>query len=132
MFLILLVIIPLPTLAMSPLELTPKQRIVQKIAYYSYHSGLAENLIVEVARCESGYSQSAVSPTNDIGVMQINLRYNGERAKKLGYDIYQEDDNIRFGIYLILHDGLMQSYSASSKCWSKTFPPTLALSLPSG
>jgi soluble lytic murein transglycosylase-like protein len=62
-------------------------------------------------------NQKAVSKTQDFGVMQINEKYNGDLAEKLGYDIHNEDDNILFGVYLIWKDGAKRHYSASSKCW---------------
>ena len=118
---ILLFLVPFVSFALG--EPTPKQQVVQKIAYYAYHAGLPESLVIEIARCESGWNQSAVSKTLDYGVMQISKKYNGELAKKLGFDINKTEDNIRFGIFLIKEGGAYRHYSASYKsCWGKTFP----------
>ena len=51
--------------------------------------------MVEIARCESAFRQtlsdgSVLKGTHDpadTGVMQINSRYHGERAKELGLDL---------------------------------------------
>lgn len=103
---------------MSPLKLTPKQEIAQKIAFIAYHMGVDEKLAIQIAKCESGLNQNAVSSTKDYGVMQINKKANGKLAEKLGFNIHNTDDNIRFGLWLILKDGAKRHYSASFKCWN--------------
>ncbi len=87
------------------------------MAYYAFYLGVDEQLAVEIARCESNFIQSAVSRTNDIGVMQISLKHHAATAKKLGYNLYNLDDNIRYGVWLIWKNGAITDYAASSKCW---------------
>ncbi len=57
-----------------------------------------------VVACESHFRQfrsdgtPLISPTDDVGVMQINIPQWGEKAKALGLDIYHsERDNIIMG-----------------------------------
>lgn len=57
-----------------------------------------------VVACESHFRQfdkdgnPLISPTNDVGVMQINIPTWAEKAKDLGLDIYHsERDNIIMG-----------------------------------
>ncbi len=51
---------------------------------------------------------------SDIGVCQINERYNNDLARKLGYDIYTEEGNKAFALYLFNNRGT-QPWNAS-KC----------------
>ena len=82
-------------------------------------------ILVDIARCESTFQQyddngkvvRGKIDSDDIGVMQINERYHGETAKKLGMDIYQIDGNIAYAKYLYEKKGT-QPWSASAKCWS--------------
>ncbi len=83
-------------------------------------------ILAEVARCESRYHQFTKSgdvirgmvDSDDIGVMQINERYNGVTAKNLGFDIYTLDGNLAFGQWMYDHQGT-QPWSASEPCWGK-------------
>lgn len=85
-----------------------------------------EPLIVDVARCESqithwtehGHVLQGWIDDDDIGLMQINRRYHGATARKLGYDIYDIQGNIMYARYLYEREGL-QPWSASKPCWSK-------------
>ena len=82
-------------------------------------------ILVDIARCESTFKQyqadgrvvRGLIDNDDIGLMQINERYHGETAKKLGLDIYKVDGNIEYAKYLYKKFGT-QPWSASSKCWS--------------
>jgi hypothetical protein len=55
-----------------------------------------EPLLVDIARCESAFRQYGTDGqvlrgkvhNADVGVMQINEKYRGPQADKLGYDIY--------------------------------------------
>ncbi len=60
-------------------------------------------VMVKKIKCESGYKQfwpngkPKISPTQDVGVIQINQTH-WKEAKKLGLDIFNsEDDNIKMG-----------------------------------
>lgn len=84
-------------------------------------------ILAEVARCESGFThinskgdvvRGRVNK-NDIGVMQINTGYHGEKAEELGYDIMTLEGNMAFARYLYNKYGT-DPWSASAKCWKKT------------
>jgi len=84
-------------------------------------------ILAEIARCESGFNQFDAQGNplrgritrNDMGVMQINEGYHGERAEELGYDIKTLEGNMAFARYLYNKYGI-QPWSASAKCWKKT------------
>lgn len=75
-----------------------------------------------VIRCESQYRQYEnedgtgsvlVSPTNDIGITQINKRVWGEEAKRLGFDIMQEDGNLKMARHVYERQGISAWVCAS-------------------
>ena len=82
-------------------------------------------ILVDVARCESSFRQFNPDGTvvhgrvdnDDIGVMQINERYQGDSAKKLGYDIYTVEGNVAYAKHLYQKQGA-QPWSSSEPCWS--------------
>lgn len=82
------------------------------------------HVMVEVARCESGFRQFQANGevlfsyfgTPDAGVYQINEYYHLSQATKMGIDIYTVEGNIRYAKYLYRTHGL-QPWSASKKCW---------------
>ena len=55
---------------------------------------------------------------HDIGRYQINLRYWEDKAKKLGYDLYSEDGNEAFAMYLYGKYGT-EPWSRSRWCRSR-------------
>lgn len=55
----------------------------------------------------------------DIGQCQINLKYWGEEAEELGYDIFTSQGNIKMANYIYDNSGL-QPWSASKQCWIST------------
>lgn len=80
--------------------------------------------LVQVARCESRFRQfdkngrvlrGAVN-RSDLGVMQINEYYHGEKAEELGYDLYTIDGNLSYARFLHAREGLTP-WLSSSKCW---------------
>ena len=69
--------------------------------------------MVAVVGCESHFRQlrangkPLISPTDDVGVMQINIPTWGKEAKKLGLDIYySEADNIKMGAVVYKQQGI--------------------------
>lgn len=81
-------------------------------------------ILVEIARCESTFRQfdkdgevirGRVNGA-DVGVMQINEKYHGEDAKKMGIDIYEIDGNMKFARHLYNKFGT-SPWSASKPCW---------------
>lgn len=83
-------------------------------------------ILVEVARCESELHQFGKDgrvvrgriDSDDIGIMQINQRYHGETAKKLGVDIYTVEGNLAYANYLYEKYGT-KPWSASQPCWGR-------------
>jgi hypothetical protein len=82
-------------------------------------------ILVDVARCESNFKHFDDNgkvvrgrvDAADIGLMQINERFQGETAKKLGMDIYTVEGNIAYAKHLYDEQGI-KPWMASSKCWS--------------
>lgn len=79
--------------------------------------------MIDVAYCESGLmhiknGEVVVSPTNDIGLFQINVAAHGERAEELGIDIYSLEGNLAYAERLYEKSGTRDWY-ASEHCWSK-------------
>jgi len=93
-----------------------------------------EPILAEIARCESTFRQydsngdilKGKVNSDDVGVMQINRFYHGDKAEALGYDIYSIDGNLAFGRWLYGKYGA-SPWSASSQCWTKTLPKTVAM-----
>lgn len=87
---------------------------------------VATPILAEIARCESQFRQhdkagralrGTVNP-KDVGVMQINELYHGERAKSLGYDIYSLEGNLAYAKWLYEREG-GNPWSASGYCWGR-------------
>lgn len=53
----------------------------------------------------------------DIGKHQINLYWNGEKAKQLGYDLFTEEGNTKMALYLYETRGT-KDWLWSASCWS--------------
>lgn len=87
-------------------------------------------VMIQIARCESQFRHTLsdgsvlkgkVDPA-DTGVMQINARYHGAEAEKLGLDLTKLYDNMAYARDLYKRQGT-QPWSASASCWE----PTLAM-----
>jgi hypothetical protein len=86
--------------------------------------------MIQIARCESTFRHTLSDGTvlrgivdpADTGVMQINLRYHGDRADKLGIDLTDIYGNMAYARDLYERQGT-QPWSASAPCWS----PTIAM-----
>lgn len=84
-------------------------------------------LLVEIAKCESGFRQFHKNgellrgrvDNADVGVMQINERYHLETSKKLGFNIHTIEGNIGYAKYLYEKSG-SRPWSASQPCWGMT------------
>lgn len=91
---------------------------------------------MHVADCESGDgTQGSARQFNDngtvlrgtanrqdVGYFQINEHYHLKAAKRLGYDIYTEEGNISYALYLYQTSGL-SPWSASKGCWGGSQAP---------
>ncbi len=93
-----------------------------------------EPILIDIARCESGFRQYDKDGNlirgnvnkADIGVMQINETYHLEKAKKLGFDIQTVEGNVAYGRYLYENEGAAP-WSASQKCWSNASDMVVAV-----
>lgn len=74
------------------------------------------DLMVKVARCESGLRPDAKGPTNDHGLYQIHVPTH--KANLDGVDLYDPKENIAFARKLYDANGL-QPWKASKHCWDK-------------
>lgn len=70
-----------------------EQKIIRRIKE-TFHED-PENAVA-IARCESQFRKDVVSPTNDHGIMQINLTVHKEQVDALGLDVYNVEDNLTF------------------------------------
>jgi len=78
-------------------------------------------IMLKVMKCEGGYKTDAYNPTNgsgDKGLFQVSTKYHGHRTKKLGLDMNNPVDNVKFARMLYDEQGLAP-WSASRHCWSK-------------
>jgi len=83
-------------------------------------------ILADIAKCESrfrhlnssGIVLKGEKNSHDRGVMQINLLYHAKTAEKLGLDILNLDDNVRYARYLYEKKGA-KPWMSSSACWAK-------------
>ncbi len=105
-----------------------KERLIgtdAETAVRSYFSDIP--VMIQIARCESTFRHTTADGTvlrgkvdpADTGVMQINLRYHGEKARELGLDLTDMYDNMAYARDLYLRQGT-KPWAASSACWSST------------
>lgn len=52
----------------------------------------------------------------DVGLMQINLYYHADEARRMGLDLFDPIDNQIFALHLYEREGLAP-WSASQNCW---------------
>ena len=102
----------------------PKPIVIEKIV--KVKDDTIPPILKKIFECESGgkhYDKNGKVikgkvDSDDTGVAQINLRYHGKEAKRLGYDLMTEKGNIGYAKYLLENFGT-KFWSASAKCWSK-------------
>lgn len=81
-------------------------------------------ILAEISRCESTFRQVDKNGEvlrgrvnkSDLGLMQVNTYYHGERASDLGFDLMTVDGNLAYAKYLYNKEGT-QPWNASKKCW---------------
>lgn len=84
-------------------------------------------VMAQVARCESTFRHTLADGSvlrgrvdnDDLGVMQINLRYHATQAEELGIDLYDIEGNLAYARYLYEKKGT-QPWNASAPCWNRT------------
>jgi soluble lytic murein transglycosylase-like protein len=97
---------------------------VDLISYYAKQYGQNETLARKIIYCESGNKKDAIGYnyrkgelwSTDIGYWQINNYYHQARMTELGLNIYNTEDNIKFGFMLLSEQGTTP-WKASEKCW---------------
>lgn len=83
-------------------------------------------ILEEIARCESGGRQfkengeviRGVINSQDVGKFQINEKYHLAKSKELGMDIYTEQGNTAYALWLYKNQGTTP-WNWSKGCWSK-------------
>ncbi len=83
-------------------------------------------ILVEIARCESEFSQfdkdgnvvRGIVNKADVGVMQINEKYHADAAEALGLNLHTIEGNVAYAKYLYSKEG-STPWKYSSKCWNK-------------
>ena len=71
-------------------------------------------LMIKVAKCESGLKPLAEGPTHDKGIFQIHIPSHKNNLD--GVDVFDPADNIAFARKLYDESGT-QPWNASRKCW---------------
>ena len=114
-------------------EVKPEPKVVRIVAVPTQEDIINEihrvfpdaPVMLSVAYCEGvvngELSVDVVNPTNqsyDTGVFQISRKYHHKHYTKLGLDMTDYRDNIKFARILYDESGL-QPWSASQHCWSK-------------
>ncbi|MFZ2252743.1 MAG: hypothetical protein WAW13_01050 [Minisyncoccia bacterium] len=108
-------------------EDTAKERLIgedTETAVRSYFSDIP--VMIQIARCESQFRHNLADGTvlqgrvdnADTGVMQINTRYHGEKARELGLDLKDRYDNMEYARDLYLRQGT-KPWNASAGCWDR-------------
>lgn len=113
----------------SVLAVTPVGTTERKVRQYFADIPI----LVDVAKCESRFRQynsygdvlRGRQNAQDVGVLQINERYHGAKAKQLGINIYSLEGNLEYGRYLYETSGTAP-WVHSSKCWGTTREVALA------
>jgi hypothetical protein len=81
-------------------------------------------ILAEIAKCESSFRQVGKDGNvllgevnkSDLGLLQVNKYYHGEKAEDLGFDLETVDGNLAYAKYLYDKEGT-KPWSASKKCW---------------
>ncbi len=84
-------------------------------------------LLYEIAKCESDLRQFGKDgqvirgevDRDDVGIMQINERYHGERALSLGYDLRTLSGNMAYAKILYSDQGV-KPWVSSLPCWNNS------------
>ena len=95
--------------------------VEEKIEIQATKLSLNPKLVKKIVNCESKGKQIARGHLAvvgvDIGVFQLNSHFHEVKAKEKGFDIYDEDDNIAYGLWLMKKEGTMP-WKSSRLCWN--------------
>lgn len=91
-------------------------------------------IMIHIAKCESTFRQLAPDGdvhrgrknSADVGVMQINEFYHGDKAEKENYDLHTLEGNVAYARNLYERQGT-KPWSASKACWGKYETKSLAI-----
>ena len=83
-------------------------------------------MLVKICKAESGLRQFNAKGDvlrgkvnrSDIGICQINEVINNDEARRLGYDIYTEQGNKDYAVWLYMHRG-SEPWNSSKSIWNK-------------
>lgn len=99
------------------IKLTTNELITQ----YSNEYNVNEKLVRDIIHCESNFNPNAINKEavigEDVGLFQLNSYYWQEVMAGMGWDIYNKEDNIEAGVWLLSVSG-KDPWVHSKHCWS--------------
>lgn len=113
--------------ALTPMTITkttiPTKKTIKELVADEFKD---HPIMIEVAKCESGFTQFSTSTevlrgksnAHDIGIFQINELYHRKNAESLGINIDTIEGNIAYARVLFSKGGTAP-WSASQYCWDK-------------
>jgi len=105
----------------QPVEEQRPLSIDQLIAHYSEKYDVNEKLARDIIYCESNFNPYALNIKavvgEDVGLFQLNSHYWQETMALNGWDIYNIEDNIEAGMWLLSNSG-SSPWGWSKHCWS--------------
>jgi len=105
----------------------PELVIEKLITKYSNEYSVDEVLVRKIIKCESSMYGGAINHnkdsqgniwSTDFGLLQVNDYFHEATMKRLGLDIRNQDDSLRYGFILLSTQGT-KPWSASKFCWNK-------------
>lgn len=116
-----------PPIIEEAYEVSIDEHITQEAIKYDVDPFLAKKIMW----CESRqYENKAINENKrddgsvwslDIGRWQINDYWHQETMKSMGWDIYDDHDNVSYGFYLLNKEGT-RHWNASKHCWKHEKP----------
>jgi len=102
-------------------DLNTREGIEERIDELSALYGQNAAFVKKIVQCESQFNPNAVNHDavvgKDIGLFQINTYYHLDNAKKMGYNIYDTEDNLLYGFQLLATAG-STPWKWSKGCWN--------------
>ena len=93
------------------------------IRRYSNAFGFNYTTVASIIWCESRFNENVIGLnkkngkvwSKDIGLMQINNIFHQKIAINMGYDIYNPEEGLIYGLFLLKTEGI-KHWSASAQC----------------
>jgi hypothetical protein len=114
--------------ATTTVQSLPEDHPLTTISVEAYVRDYFKNtpILAEISKCESTFRQFDSKGrvvrgrvnSDDVGIMQINEFYHGEKAVELGYDLYTLDGNLGYATWLYSKYG-DSPWIHSKPCWKK-------------